>query len=170
MYTMYVLGGILLLVGGIPFLYGVSGFVGGGKKPPVIIPASRPPAQTSEGTGGWEERFNCGRCRMPVTVYKVKIKGPSAKVQAVCPNKHKWEFLLPMSQQAEWMDTLAAHIFRCKKCGTQLPYPEKLRYRENYAEYKLRCPTCGSSHRYVKMLLYNAVEDARQRLLTHARE
>jgi len=75
-----------------------------------------------------------------------------------------------MSQQAEWIDTLTAHIFRCKKCGTQLLYPEKLKYREGYAEYKLRCPTCGSSNRYVTMPLCNVVEDARQRLMARARE
>lgn len=168
--VMYVIGGILLVVGGIPFLWGLSGLVGGGKKSSVTAPVSRPTAQTSEGTGGWEESFNCGRCGMPATAYKVKIKGPSAKVKAVCPIKHEWEFLLPMSQQAEWIDTLTAHIFRCKKCGTQLLYPKKLKYREGYAEYKLRCPTCGSSHRYVKMLLYNVVEDARHRLMARARE
>lgn len=168
--VMYGIGLILLLVGGIPFLWGLSGLVGGGRKPSVTAPVSRPTAQISADSEGWEERFKCGRCGMPVTAYRVKIKGPSAKVKAVCPSKHKWEFLLPMSQQTEWIDTLTEHILRCKKCGTQLLYPEKLKYREGYAEYKLRCTTCGSSHRYITMALHNVVEAARQRLMARPRE
>lgn len=136
----------------------------------ATTPVSPPTTQTSGDAGGWEERFKCGVCMVPATAYKVKIKGLSAKVKAVCPRRHKWEFWLPLSQQAEWIGALTSHMFRCKKCSTQLLYPEKLRFHEGYAQYKLRCPTCGSSHRSVTMPLYNAVEDARQSLVTHARE
>jgi len=155
----------MLVGGGIPCVWGISGLVGGGKKPSAKAPVVRSAVRTSKGTDIWAESFTCGKCGMELTAYKVKVKGLSAKVKAICPSKHKWEFLLPMPQQAEWIDALAKHIFRCKKCGAELLYPEKLGHDEDgYITYKLRCPACGSDHRYVKMILQNAVEDARQQL------
>jgi len=168
--TMYAIGGFLLFVGAIPFLWGLLGLVSSGKGSSATTPVSPPTAKISGGTGGWEERSKCGICGMPVTAYKVKIDGMSAKVKAVCPRRHKWEFWLPLSQQPEWIGVLTSHIFRCKKCSTQLLYPEKTSFHGGYAEFKLRCPACGSSHRSVTMPLYNAVEDARQLLVTRTRE
>lgn len=164
---MYVLGGVMLIGGGIPFLWGVSGLVGGGKKSSVKLPAASSATRASGGKDSWAEAFKCTRCGMPTTVYKVKIKGGSIKAKAVCPSKHKEELLFPMAQQMEWIESLTRHIFRCKKCGAELLYPEKLKYNEEgYAKYKLRCPTCGSDHRYVKMVLCNPVEDARRQMVS----